>query len=148
MSDAGKRHSIVQPGGGIDYDWANDHIYIKTPFELTDGRVTLAEDVLKPGFHLARHHHKKMTELFYVLDGAVSFAFDDETRVASVGAVVNVPAGIWHEVDCTDGARMITIFTPGGFDRYLAELAVMSPEQYADAELMETLGERYDIWHR
>lgn len=43
---------------------------------------------------------------------------------------------------------MITIFTPGGFDHYLAELAGMSPEQYADAELMETLGERYDIWHR
>jgi quercetin dioxygenase-like cupin family protein len=143
-----QRHSIVQPGGGVDYDWANDHIYIKTPLEVTDGRVTLAEDLLKPGFHLARHHHRKMTELFYVLEGEVSFAFDDETQLATVGAVVNVPAGVWHEVDCTDGGRMITIFTPGGFDHYLAELAGMSPEQFADAALMETLGERYDIWHR
>ncbi len=142
------QHSMVPPGGGVDYDWENDHIYIKTPLEVTDGRVTLAEDVLKPGFHLARHHHKKMTELFYVLEGAVTFAFDDQTSVATVGAVINVPAGVWHEVDCIDGGRMITVFTPGGFDHYLAELAATGPEKFADAAWMEGLGEQYDIWHR
>jgi hypothetical protein len=29
---------IVKPGAGLDYDWANDHIYVKTPHALTGGR--------------------------------------------------------------------------------------------------------------
>ena len=41
---------------------------------------------------------------------------------------------------------MITIFTPGGFDHYLAELASMTPAQLEDADLVAELGRRYDIW--
>ena len=35
---------------------------------------------------------------------------------------------------------------PGGFDRYLAELATLTPVQLDDAEFIRELGERYDIW--
>lgn len=44
------------------------------------------------------------------------------------------------------GARLITIFTPGGFDGYLAELASMTAAQNEDAEFLIELGRRYDIW--
>jgi quercetin dioxygenase-like cupin family protein len=140
------RQTIIAPGKGTDYDWSNDHIFIKTPFEVTDGRATVAEDILKPGFHLARHHHRLMVEVFYVLDGEVRFVFDDETAVATPGTVVNVPPNVWHDVSSADGARMLTIFTPGGFDRYLAEIARLDDAALNDAELMERLAERYDVW--
>ncbi len=139
-------HSIVLPGQGADYDWAQDHVTIKTPVELTDGRVTVVEDILKPGFHLPRHHHKQMVEIFYVLDGEVTFTFDAETIVAGPGSVINVPPGVRHAASCPDGGKLITIFTPGGFDRYLAELATLTEPDFADATLMRTLEEKYDIW--
>ena len=60
---------VVRPGAGIEYEWASDHIFVKATGDLADGRVSMVEDTLKPGFHLARHHHKKMTELFYILEG-------------------------------------------------------------------------------
>ena len=41
---------------------------------------------------------------------------------------------------------MLTIFTPGGFDRYLAELATLTPAELDDAHGIRALGERYDIW--
>jgi hypothetical protein len=30
-------------------------------------------------------------------------------------------------VTCPGGGRLVTIFTPGGFERYLAELATLTP---------------------
>ena len=44
------------------------------------------------------------------------------------------------------GSRLFTIFTPGGFDRYLAELATLTPAEPDDADVIRQLGERYDIW--
>ncbi len=140
------KQQILLPGHGKSYEWSKDHVLVKTSVELTDGRLTLVEDTLKPGFALARHHHKRMTEVFYVLDGSVEFIFDDERVNARPGTVINVPSKVWHEVKSPQGARLITIFSPGGFDKYLQELVAMTEAQYADAELMRDLSERYDIF--
>lgn len=140
------KQRMVRAGDGRDYDWTNDHIFIKTPAEMTDGRVTLVEDILKPGFHLARHHHQVMTEIFFVLDGEARFAFDDETVLATRGMTVIVPPGIRHEVSAPDGARFLTLFTPGGFDQYLAALASLAPAQIDDPDFISALGQQYDIW--
>lgn len=138
-------HSLG-PGQGIDYDWSQDHISVKTPAFLTDGRVTVVEDTLKPGFHLPAHRHRSMVEIFYILDGEVSFAFEDQAIVATAGTTITVPADTRHEVTSADGARLLTIFTPGGFDRYLADLAAMSPDELDGPDRIRVLGERYDIW--
>ena len=137
---------VVLPGGGRSYDWSQDHVFVKARVELSDGRLTLVEDHLKPGFFLARHHHKKMLEIFYVLEGAVTFAFDDERVVALPGTTVSVPPGVRHEVSSADGARLLTIFSPGGFDDYLEELVSLTESQYADGGFMKALSERYDIF--
>ena len=140
------KQQVIESGGGPSYDWANDHICVKTTCDHAEGRVTVVEDRLKPGFHLARHYHKKMTEIFYLLEGQVSFNFKDETVVASRGMTVNIPPSVIHEVMSETGARLITVFSPGGFDKYLAEMARMTEAQFADAALMRKLAERYDTW--
>lgn len=140
------KQQIIDAGAGQSYDWSSDHIFVKTPAAFTDGRVTVVEDTLKPGFHLPRHHHKVMTEIFYILEGEVTFTFDDETVLVVPGMTLNLPPHTWHEVTCPEGGKMLTIFSPGGFDQYLAELATMTAEQFADAALMQSLAERYDTW--
>jgi len=137
---------ILEPGQGYDYDWSQDHISVKTPAAMTDGRVTVVEDALKPGFHLPAHRHRSMAEIFYILEGEVSFVFGDRSVLATAGATITVPADTRHEVTSLAGARLVTIFTPGGFDRYLAELAALSPAELDDADRIRELGERYDIW--
>lgn len=139
-------HLIVLPGQGKNYDWSNDHIYVKTPDTFTGGRVTLVEDALKPGFHLPRHHHKLMVEIFYILEGEVVFAFDDETVVAVPGMTLNIPPHVWHGVRCEKGGKLLTIFSPGGFDRYLNEIALLSEAQWADESVMTSLAQQYDTW--
>ena len=142
------RHEIVLPGQGKDYPWAKDHVFVKSRFDLSEGRMTLVEDTLKPGFRLARHHHKRMLEVFYILEGAVEFEFDDQTVEAVPGTTLSVPPDVWHEVRCPQGAKLLTIFTPGGFDKYLEELVALTESQYADPAFMTALSERFDIFER
>lgn len=139
---------IIASGQGPEYDWSNDHIFVKAGQDLTDGRVTVVEDTLKPGFHLARHHHKVMTEIFYILAGEITFTFDDEMVIAHPGMTITIPPYNWHDVKCTKGGRLITIFSPGGFDRYLEELASLSQEQFANEAVLTALAEQYDTWMR
>lgn len=89
-----------------------------------------------------------MTEIFYILEGEIEFKFDNETVVATAGMTINVPPKIPHDVTCRNGGKLLTIFSPGGFDRYLAELPALSAEQLASEELMTTLAEKYDTWMR
>jgi quercetin dioxygenase-like cupin family protein len=140
------KQRIVEPGQGKSYDWSKDHVFVKATLDLTEGRLTLVEDQLKPGFTLARHHHKKMTEIFYVLEGEVEFTFDDEVVLAKTGATVSVPRDVAHAVRSPGGAKLLTIFSPGGFDQYLEELVVLTEAQYADGGFMRALSERYDIF--
>ena len=52
----------------------------------------------------------------------------------------------WHAAECAQGGRMLTIFKDGRFDEYLKKLDTMTSEQFADAELMKSLAEEYDIF--
>src|SRR5581483_9831440 len=133
------KQPIRPTGQGPDYDWSNDHMYVKTGQDMTGGRLTMVEDSLKPGFHLARHHHKIMTEIFYILEGEIAFTFDDETVLGRPAMTITIPPNVWHEVTCEQGGKLITIFTPGGFDRYLQELASLSRDQFADEVLQTAL---------
>lgn len=137
---------IIQAGAGIEYEWSSDHIFVKTLGHLTQGRASMVEDTVKPGFHLARHHHKQMTEIFYILEGELTFIFDDKTVVASAGMTINIPPHVWHEAKSENGAKMLTVFSPAGFEDYLAEMKTLTDAQFADEAFMQSLNEKYDIW--
>lgn len=139
-------YEVIQPGKGIEYKWSSDHIFVKTIGELAEGRISMVEDTLKPGFHLGRHHHKKMMEIFYILEGELTIIFDDETVTASVGTTINISANVWHEAKSENGAKMLTIFSPAGFEDYLAELKTLTDDQFSDERFMQALNEKYDIW--
>ncbi len=140
------KQQILAPGEGKNYHWSKDHVYVKTSLDYSDGRVTVVEDTLKPGFHLPRHFHKVMTEVFYILEGELEFIFDDETVVATAGTTVNIPPMVMHEALCKSGAKMLTIFSPGGFDTYLEALDSMTEAQLNDEAYVLSVGEKYDTW--
>ena len=131
---------------GEKFDWANDSVRVLSPAELTGGDITVVEDTLKPAFFLARHHHDKTTEIFFILEGTVQFTFDDETFTARPGDTVNVSPGIRHEVSAPEGARIITVFSPGGFDVYLAEIKALAEHGTPTDVDYQTIAERFDIW--
>lgn len=140
------RWSHVPAGGGVEFDWESDRVHVKCSVGTSDGAVTVVEDLLKPGFSLARHHHKKMIEVFYVLDGAVDFILDDAVVTIGPGDTLSIPPGVPHAVSCAGGGRMLTVFAPGGFDQYLADSVTLAQVDSASEAEMRELGERFDIW--
>ncbi len=141
-----KDKEIIRNGQGENYNYSQDHCFIKLSSDRTQGELCFVEDTLKPGFYLARHHHKIMTEVFYILEGNVELIFDDETIVATPGDTVTVPPNVWHAASCKNGGKMLTIFKNGQFDLYLEKLSKMSDSDFEDIELMKSISAEFDIY--
>ncbi|MEO1528749.1 MAG: cupin domain-containing protein [Planctomycetota bacterium] len=141
-----KTHQLVRKDDGRDFDYSQDHCFVKLASQETKGELCFVEDHLKPGFKLGRHHHKIMTEVFYILEGEVTFQFDDETITLVAGDTLTVPPNAWHAASCESGGRMLTIFKNGRFDEYLERLSGMTDAQFQDAELMKSVAAEFDIY--
>ena len=139
---------IIRKGEGTSYDYSQDHCFVKLSSRHTNGELSFVEDTLKPGFALARHHHKVMTEVFYILEGELELIFDDETIVAKAGDTVTIPPNVWHEAKCKNGGKMLTIFRNGQFDIYLERLSKMTEEDFVNKELMKKISIEFDIYQK
>lgn len=136
----------VASGEGENYDYSQDHCFIKVSSKHTNGELCLIEDTIKPGFHLKRHHHKIMTEVFYMLEGEMELVFDDETILLKPGDTITVAPNVWHEAKCKDGGKMLIIFKNGQFDIFLEQLSTMTQEDFSNAELMKSFSAKFDIY--
>ena len=111
------------------------------------GAFTLMEDNLKREFALGLHMHRAHAESFYILEGDVNFWIDGAWMLAKPGTCVHIGPGVPHALDLPAGGtgRMLMIYQPAGFDRYLAELAALTPAELDDEALIKRLDEKYDI---
>jgi len=138
---------VIRNGEGDNYPYSQDHCFVKLSSRHTNGELSFVEDTLKPGFYLARHHHKIMTEVFYILEGEVELIFDDETITAKSGDTVTVPPHVWHAAKCEKGGKMLSIFKNGQFDLYLERLAQLTDDDFANEEFMKNLNAEFDIYN-
>ena len=141
-----KTKEYIKKGEGENYNYSQDHCFVKLSSRYTKGELCMVEDTLKPGFHLKRHHHKIMTEVFYMLVGELELIFDDETIILREGDTLTVPPHVWHEARSAEGGKMLTIFKNGQFDLFLEELSTMTEADFADPELMKAVSAKYDIY--
>ncbi|MEP3210507.1 MAG: cupin domain-containing protein [Maribacter sp.] len=141
-----KEKEIIRNGKGENYNYAQDHCFIKLSSNKTNGELCFVEDTLKPGFYLGRHHHKIMTEVFYILEGEVRLIFDNESIIASAGDTITIPPNVWHAASCKNGGKMLTIFKSGQFDLYLKKLSQLTDSDFEDAALMKRISAEYDIY--
>jgi len=140
-------YTIVPAGGGLSYAWENDHVFVKLAGSVTGGMFSIVEDNLKAEFALGLHEHRGHSETFYVLDGALKFYMDGAWTTASAGTTVHIPAGVPHAVKMAGGpGKSLMIFQPSFFEDYLARLAAMTTQDFADAALQQRLAEQYDIY--
>ena len=141
------KKEVIRKDEGVNYNYSQDHCFVKLSSRDTNGELCLIEDTLKPGFHLKPHYHKVMTEVFYMLVGELELIFDDETIILKEGDTITVPPNVWHEAKCIDGGKMLTIFKNGQFDVFLEALSTMTSDDFSDKELMKAFNAKFDIYH-
>lgn len=86
-------------------------------------RLGLVEMAVDTGFSgPPLHTHQLWDEGFYVLGGEVSIQVGDDVVTATPGTFAFAPRGVAHTFSNPTGAdaRILVVFTPAGFERYLA----------------------------
>ncbi len=95
---------------------------IKATAADTGGAYTLVEVTNGPGYEAPLHVHHREDEGFWVLEGAVTFEVGDATIEAHAGDYAFGPRDIPHRFTVgEDGARMLFILTPGGFENLIRD---------------------------
>lgn len=85
-------------------------------------RFNVSIITLSPGRHGPEAHiHDDEDDAFYVLDGDLQFAIDEQEVLVAAGTFVLVPPGVMHTFrnPTSSPVRMLNIHAPAGFDRRL-----------------------------
>jgi mannose-6-phosphate isomerase-like protein (cupin superfamily) len=100
-------------------------IHIHATADDSAGGFSMIEMVLPPKFPGApTHYHKRMTETFYVLQGALDATIDNGNRMIYPGECAVIKPGMRHSFrnSSSQTLRFLLIATPGGHDRFFSEL--------------------------
>jgi mannose-6-phosphate isomerase-like protein (cupin superfamily) len=109
-------------GGGRDYAMGGMRSVFKADGEETAGTYSISEwwlDARQSGS--GAHSHESNDDIFYVLEGTVTFLVGDHEIDASQGAFIRVPAGVVHDFENNTDARagFLNIYIPGGFEQHM-----------------------------
>lgn len=110
--------------------WLVDSLWsILATGDTTGGALSIMDQVMPKGSGPPPHVHPRLHEYFYLLEGDISFQLGDEVLPASTGAFVSVPATTVHGFAVTtDTARVLNLYTPGGFTEQISELGTPTSE--------------------
>jgi mannose-6-phosphate isomerase-like protein (cupin superfamily) len=95
----------------------------------TGGTFGLMELTVPPGVGPAPHIHAREAEIFYVLEGKMTFASPHGVIEAPAGTLVHGPKGtphVWRNSGDVP-ARMLDLVVPGGFEGFFADLGYKLP---------------------
>jgi mannose-6-phosphate isomerase-like protein (cupin superfamily) len=119
-------------------------------FMATGEGFSLVEHPIAPRTLAAPMHvHEHEDEYSYVLEGEVGVQIGDDVLYARPGDLVAKPRGVphafWNRAD--EPARLLEIISPGGFERYFAELAPLLPPQRSEPDFpaLAALQARYGL---
>jgi quercetin dioxygenase-like cupin family protein len=123
---------------------------VRSTLENTNGAFGLMEHwMMPPGFGTPYHVHHNEDEAFYILEGEVAFVCDGQWLKAGPGTYVFGPREIPHgfKVVGRNPAAMLLLCTPGGFERFVLELAtdMTTPPAPPDIEKLVSTAAKYGI---
>lgn len=111
----GERH---RAGGG-------SAIVIKASGADTAGSFFLSETTIEPGFPgPPPHRHKRLHDMFYVLEGVLTMRVGAESHQITAGTFVCVPPGVTHTFSnaSKQPVRFLNFNTPAGWEDYMRDL--------------------------
>jgi quercetin dioxygenase-like cupin family protein len=142
------RATFHPSGQGERLDAGATEIVIKATGEDTAGTFFLAENTIPPNFPgPPPHTHETLHDMFYVLEGTITFLIGDEHREAGPGTFVCAPPGTVHTFsNQTDQpARVLNFSTPSGWEHYMRELAAAGRDGPLTSELIGEIASRHDF---
>lgn len=118
--------------------WADGLAVIQLTAEDSGGVLSIIEVTEPPEAAAPLHVHHAEDETFYILDGEVTFELGGVRRTARPGDVVFGPRNVPHRYEVgPEGARMLFVLTPGGFEDVVRAMSVPAAEPRLPGQVHE-----------
>jgi len=145
----GPKPLIIAPGGGEKGSFGGVDAIFKLDKSQTASNLGVVEMTLKPG-HLAAppHLHHSFDEVCYLQEGTLHVMIGKEVTEIQAGSWHIRPRGIIHTFwnSGKTPAKVIELYTPGGFETYLKGLAKLFKENpNPPAPKIQGLAAKYDM---
>lgn len=115
MTDRRSRPYALKAGKGWTYNYGIDFT-VKAGEKGQGRRVGFMEYTTRAGEEPPDHTHDTEDEIFYVLDGGLTFQCDGETFEVDKGGFVFLPSGLEHGYRIRSGidVRLLVVTAPAG----------------------------------
>jgi mannose-6-phosphate isomerase-like protein (cupin superfamily) len=145
-----QRVVVVRPDEGLTISIGESSVRLLNVGDDT-AEVSSAEEIRVPPHFDGppSHYHNRTNHSWYVTEGTLRLTVEGEPYDLSLGGFVYVPVGSTHTFANVTSRRaaMVEFTTPGGFDRYLADLAAAFPSGTAiNPEKMIEIMARHDTF--
>lgn len=116
---------ILRPGAGRSYPMGRISATFKADGEETANRYSISEWWLEPHTKGPGAHAHPEDDVFFVIEGTMSFLVDGEWVDASAGSLVLVPGGSPHDFENRSSRRagMLNVSVPGSFEQEMPAIA-------------------------
>ena len=122
---------FLAPGEGRSYQAGPMHAVFKADGAETEDAYCVSEWWLEAGDHgPGPHSHEANVELFYVLEGTMSFLAGERWINAPRGSFLRIPAGTVHDFANrgSERAGALNVFIPGGFEPMMPRIVAYFEE--------------------
>lgn len=130
MNADARRPLVLAPGEGRAYPMAGIAAVFKADGGETGGAYSISEWWLEPRTQGPGAHAHPEDDVFYVIEGVMSFFVDGAWIDAPRGAFVLVPGGATHDFENRGDVRagVLNLSIPGDFERHMPDIAAWFAE--------------------
>jgi mannose-6-phosphate isomerase-like protein (cupin superfamily) len=116
---------VLAPGEGRSYPMGRIAAVFKADGAETAGRYSISEWWLEPHTQGPGAHAHPEDDVFFVIEGTMSFLVDDEWVEAPAGSFVLVPGGVTHDFENRGERRAgaLNVSAPGDFEEHMPSIA-------------------------
>lgn len=116
---------VLKPGEGRAYPMGRIAAVFKADGAETAGGYSISEWWLEPQTKGPGAHSHPEDDVFYVIEGTMSFLMGNKWLDAAKGSFVLVPGGLTHDFENRSAARagVLNFSIPGGFEPNMPDIA-------------------------
>ena len=116
---------ILHPGEGRAYPMGRISAIFKADGNETAGQYSISEWWLEPHTQGPGPHSHPEDDVFFVIEGTMSFFLNDQWTDAPKGSFVLVPGGAMHDFKNQGSARAgaLNFSAPGNFEKEMPAIA-------------------------
>ncbi len=115
---------FLMPGEGRSYSMGSISALFKADGNETGGNYSISEWWLEPHSKGPGAHSHDEDDIFFVIEGTMSFLLGDDWKDAPKGSFVLAPRGVTHDFEnrSSERAGVFNISIPGNFEQHIPQI--------------------------